>query len=183
MNPISQKIEDAVVLAAKAHAGQQRKEGEIPYITHPYLVALELTRYGFDDVVIAAALTHDVLEDTAVTEDELRAALGEEVTNIVSSVTNDPTLGWEAKKLRYIETVRAGGTGALAVATADKIHNAKSLLRAHAAQGTQVWAHFNVGKEKKLWFEREMLEMLQSTWDHPLVAEYASLVETLERLD
>jgi len=73
-------IERAARLAAQAHTGQTRKGNNSPYITHPFMVALKLIKYDFGDVVIAAALAHDVLEDTAVTEEELGKELGEKVS-------------------------------------------------------------------------------------------------------
>jgi len=56
-----------------------RRESEIPYITHPFMVALNLARYNFSDTVIAAALVHDVLEDTDYGPVKLKEALGEEL--------------------------------------------------------------------------------------------------------
>ena len=176
-------IEKATRLATKAHEGQVRKEGGVPYITHPFGVALILTRYDFPDAVIAAGLTHDVLEDTKVTESELREALGDEVTDMVCAVTNDDSLSWKDKRVKYIETVRQASEGAKAVAVADKIHNAISLLANHAERGTEIWTRFNASKEDKIWFEQSMLVMLQETWQHPLVDEYAKLVEQLAALD
>lgn len=176
-------VEQAALLAVRAHATQVRKEADTPYITHPFMVALILARYGFSETVLAAALTHDVLEDTEVSESELRQAIGEEAFAIVQTVTNDDTLSWEEKKKAYIESVRNGSEEAKAVATADKIHNAKSLLAAHEKQGSTVWQYFNAGKDKKMWFEEAMLLMLQETWKHPLVDEYAVLVGELQALD
>lgn len=175
-------LEKAARIAAVAHKDQLRKEGPYPYIEHPVLIALELEKHGFGDEVVAAALVHDVLEDTDYPEADMRAALGEEVMAIVDSVTNDDSLSWEGKKKKYIETVRAGSVGAKAVATADKIANARSLLTAYATQGSEIWKHFNAGREKKLWFENAMLAMLQETWQHPLVDEYAALVAQMNAL-
>lgn len=170
-------------MAVTAHAGQVRKEGGVPYITHPFMVALTLTRFGFDDTVVAAGLVHDVPEDTAVTAEELRAELGDEVADIVAAVTNDDSLSWKDKKLKYIESVRAAGESAKAVSVADKIHNAQSLIENHAREGTALWSHFNTGRDEKLWFEDAMLTMLQETWQHPLVDEYARLVTQMNALD
>ena len=175
-------IERALTIASITHKEQVRKEGDIPYIVHPVMVALDLFSRGFSEVVIAAALVHDVLEDTEYPEEMLQAELGEEVMEIVRAVTNNDTLSWEDKKLRYIETVRQGPEGAKAVATADKLHNAQSLLNAHARLGDAVWENFNAGKEKKLWFEEVMLQMLKESWSHPLVDEYEVFVAKLRAL-
>jgi len=175
-------IEKAARIATIAHKEQLRKDEDIPYIVHPFMIALLLTSYKFSETVVAAALVHDVLEDTDFSEEQLREEMGEEVMAIIASVTNDDSLSWEEKKKKYIETVRAGSDGAKAVATADKIHNAQSLLAGAAKQGSDVWKHFNAGREKKLWFENAMLSMLQETWQHPLVAEYATLVAEMNTL-
>jgi (p)ppGpp synthase/HD superfamily hydrolase len=183
MTSNSNLLEKAVRIAAVAHKNQMRKEADVLYITHLIQVALILAKHGFSDTTIAAGLVHDTVEDTDVTLDQLRSELGKEVADIVAAVTNDDTLSWEEKKKKYIETVRAGSVEVKAVATADKIHNAESLIRAHAEQGTALWAHFNAGREKKLWFEEAMLAMLQETWQHPLVSEYALLVANMKALD
>lgn len=174
-------IDTAARIAAIAHRNQTRKQEETPYIMHPTAVALMLAKYGFSDEVVAAALVHDVLEDTDFPEEELRVAMGEEVMRIVDAVTNDGSLSWEEKKKKYVETVRVGGEGAWAVATADKIHNAKDLLASAEKQGPAIWGNFNRGKEKKVWFEELMLGMLRDVgWQHPMVEEYAALVERIK---
>ncbi len=181
MNP--NIVEKAMRIAVRAHTGQTRKDSDLPYISHPFMVALTLMKYDFPDTVIAAALVHDVLEDTDFPPEKLREELGEEVFALVQSLTNDDALSWEEKKKKYIETVRNGPEGAKAISVADKIHNAESLLIAHAAQGPAIWEHFNRGKEKKMWFEEEMLKMLKETWQHPLVDEYERLVAKMKNLE
>ena len=175
-------LEKATRIAVRAHATQKRKEGDLPYVSHPFMVALKLAKYDFPDTVLAAALTHDVLEDTEYGEENLRTEIGEEAFGIVKAVTNDDTLSWEDKKTKYIETVRNGPEGSKAVATADKVHNMESLIISYREQGPAIWEHFNKGKEKKVWFEEEMLKMLRETWQHPLVDEYDALLEEFKRV-
>ena len=174
--------EKALALATRAHEGQLRKDGP-PYITHPSAVADLLRGYGFSDEVLAAAYVHDVLEDTTMSEAQLRTELGDAVVDIVKTVTEDKSLAWEERKQRYIDAVRLGSDGAKAVCAADKVHNMRSLLALYAQRGPEgTWKIFNRGKEQKLWFETTMLAMLQETWPHPLVEEYAALVEQMKRL-
>lgn len=175
-------INKAARVAAIAHKDQVRKEIPVPYIEHPIEVAIILAKRGFSDEIIAAGLVHDVLEDTQYSEEEMRATLGSEVMSIVDAVTNDDSLGWEEKKHRYVETVRNGPMGAKAVAAADKIANANSLLASARDQGVDVWKHFNRGRDKKIWFEEEMLAMLRETWNDPLIEEYAELIEKMKAL-
>ena len=170
-------IEKAIRISVEAHKNQTRKGDDLPYIVHPVMVALKLVKHNFPDKVIAAALTHDVLEDTDYQEEELRKELGDEVLEIIKAVTNDDSLPWEEKKKKYVESVRNGSEGAKAVAIADKIHNLESLLMAYEEQGTSIWKRFNRGKEQKIWFENEVLKMLKGTWQHPLIDEYENLLE------
>jgi DNA primase len=58
----------------------------------------------------------------------------------------------------------------------------ESLLIANKEQGPVVWEHFKKGKEKKIWFEEEMLKMLKETWQHPLVDQYEELLAELKRV-
>src|SRR5579884_3589416 len=79
-------IQRAFELANRAHRGVLRRSGE-PYIQHPLEVALLLADMRIDADGIAAALLHDVVEDTDLTLDELRARFGDAVANIVDGVT------------------------------------------------------------------------------------------------
>ena len=176
-------VEKAQALATAAHEGQRRKDGPA-YIVHPTAVAQMLAENGFSEEVVAAAYVHDVLEDTAVPEAKLRAELGDAVVSIVKTVTEDKSLPWEERKQNYIDAVRAGSPEAKAVSVADKIDNLKTLLTLHKKAGSaQTWKLFNRGKEQKLWFEETMLAMLQETWRHPLIDEYALLVEQMRGLE
>ena len=174
--------ERATLLALQAHEGQVRKDIPIPYIVHPLRVGIVLARHGFDDEVVAAGIVHDVVEDTSVTIEEIERELGSRVARIVAPVTHNDSLSWKEKKVAYIEAVREASTEAKAVATADKIANAESLIAAYEREGSVVWRHFNAGREQKLWFERAMLSMLEESWQHPLVDEYRMCVGKLETL-
>lgn len=170
-------VEKAVRIAADAHGDARRKADGVPYLTHPFMVALKLARLGFEERVIAAALVHDVLEDTDYPPDKLRTELGTDVFEMVEAVTNSPDGTWAEKKRQYVESVRNGTEGTKAIAVADKIHNLECLLIAHAEQGSAVWSKFTVGKDMKVWFGEEVLGMLKDTWQHPLIAEYERLLE------
>ncbi len=175
-------VEKALRLSVEAHKNQIRKGDSSPYIVHPVTVALMLRQHGFSDEVVAAGLVHDVLEDTSVLADTLRAELGEEVFEIVRTVSEDKSLAWEERKKNYIEAVRQGSDEAKAVSIADKIHNVESMLNAYAKEGDVLWQKFSRGKDKQLWFEEEMLAMLKASWQHPLLQIYGVLVERMRTL-
>lgn len=176
-------VQKAIQLAVVGHLGQTRKESKMPYITHPFAVALQLAKHGFSDVVIAAALTHDVIEDTKVTREELEKTLGGEVLGIVEAMSfdEDKTLPWEERKKQYIESVRAASEDVKAVSIADKIHNLECMLEGEAQQGEVFWKYFTRGRADQVWLVEELLKMFRGTYQHPLVNEYARLVEVFKR--
>src|SRR5579883_1474083 len=83
-------IQKAYEFAKKDHEGQQRLSGDA-YLTHLVGVADILAELHMDSVTIAAGLLHDILEDTKITYDELKAEFGEEIANLVDGVTKIST--------------------------------------------------------------------------------------------
>ena len=81
-----ENVQKAYELAAKAHEGQMRQSGE-PYIIHPLNVAIILAQLELDLETIEAGLLHDVVEDTDVTIEDIRAEFGDEVADLVDGVT------------------------------------------------------------------------------------------------
>jgi len=113
---------DALILSARqiasrAHSGQQRRDGWTPYINHPVAVAAKLA--GESSVVIATALLHDVLEDTAETAESLRAAgIPESVVHAVEVLTKTDGVAYDD----YLRGVRQNWI-ARKVKVADMLHN------------------------------------------------------------
>ncbi len=174
--------ETALKIAIKAHDGQKRKHDRSAYVTHPIMVARIVEQAGFGEIVVAAALVHDVLEDTTMTEAELRQQLGDDMVNIVSAVSEDATLPWEERKEAYVRSVVTAGESVWAVSVADKIHNAGDLISFHASAGPAVWKVFNRGKDKKIWFEKLLFTELKKVWHHPLLDTYESRIVAMEAL-
>ncbi|MEX2053998.1 MAG: HD domain-containing protein [Candidatus Colwellbacteria bacterium] len=175
-------IEKATRIATVAHKKQIRKGDGLPYIVHPFMVAMKLSEYGFPKEVIAAGLLHDVIEDTDYPEEKLRKEVGDGVVEIVLTVSKDESLKWDEMNSKYVEVVRRGSDGAKAVAAADKIHNLSSLLIAYEDQGPSLWGKFNGGKEKKEKHYREVLDALKEAWEHPILAEFEELLGKLRNL-
>ena len=128
----TESITDAYRLAAGSHKGQLRRSGE-PYITHPLAVAGIVARYGMDDVTIAAALLHDAVEDTVLTLEEVEAAFGPEVRDIVDGVTKLERIHFESKEAQQAATMRkmlvamAKDLRVLVIKLADRLHNMRTL--------------------------------------------------------
>ncbi len=127
--------ERALKKAAVLHDGQYRKGvHEVPYITHVVSVAHFTARYTDDDYVIAAALLHDTIEDTAYTEAELQMTFGARVASFVKAVTEDKSLPRAQRKAGYVAGLAAGPVEAVLISACDMLHNLSSLIdeRDHA---------------------------------------------------
>ncbi len=159
----SHQVRDALETAHRAHAGQVRNgSGGMAYVEHPRGVAELLAEEGFGDEVLAAALLHDVVEDSEMTVGELRDLFGSPIAEIVAALSDDETIeSYRDRKDEHRERVRAAGGRALAIYGADKLNNVGNLRRAHAADGSAVEREFNVPLDLKLDVWADDLEMLR----------------------
>ena len=122
----------ALHFAADKHRDQRRKDAEAsPYINHPIEVAELLARIGgvTDIVTLQAAILHDTLEDTETTREELDAAFGSEVRQVVEEVTDDTTLEKVERKRLQIEHAPHISSRAKLVKLADKIANVRAVTQ------------------------------------------------------
>jgi guanosine-3',5'-bis(diphosphate) 3'-pyrophosphohydrolase len=115
----------ALSFAAHKHRDQRRSDLEAsPYINHPIALAQILTDVGITDAAtLSAAILHDVIEDTETTIDELRAAFGDEICDLVMEVTDDKNLPKDVRKSLQIEHAHLSSDKAKLVKLADKIAN------------------------------------------------------------
>jgi (p)ppGpp synthase/HD superfamily hydrolase len=114
--------EAALAFASARHAGQYREVDRSPFIAHPIEVARLLRSDGHPDHVIAAGLLHDLLEKTATTGAELDRRFGRRIARLVTTVSDDPSIGsYEERKRDLRDRVARSGSDALAVYAADKI--------------------------------------------------------------
>lgn len=100
---------EAASFAARAHAGQLRKDRATPYAAHPFRVCLLLKHaFGQDDPeLLAAALLHDTIEDTTTDHDDLSARFSPQVADWVAMLTKDSRLPEEMREQDYIATLSA----------------------------------------------------------------------------
>lgn len=127
------KSQQALNIAILAHNGQYRLSGE-QYIIHPCSVALILLDLGFDATTIQASLLHDVLEDTAVTKEELEKNFGTKVVQLVDGVTKLAKIKFtsaeeeQAENLRKMLFAIAEDVRVLIIKLADRLHNMRTLM-------------------------------------------------------
>lgn len=125
-------IERAYLVAKEGHAGQTRASGE-PYINHPLNVAAILTELQLDDTTIAAALLHDVVEDTLFTLDEIEDMFGTEIALLIDGVTKIGQIYFKNKEQQQIEAYRkliiatAKDLRVILIKLADRLHNMRTL--------------------------------------------------------
>ena len=144
------RITVAVGIAEQAHAGQVRRSGE-PYATHPIEVAMLVAEWGMDETSIVAALLHDVVEDTAMTLEDVEAAFGgefgAEVAFLVGALTKldglklvsntDPDEK-QAANLQKLLVAMASDARVLIVKIADRLHNVRTLQYLHESKARRI---------------------------------------------
>jgi guanosine-3',5'-bis(diphosphate) 3'-pyrophosphohydrolase len=126
------RIRAALEFAERAHAGQSRASGD-PYIQHPLAVARILAELHMDTDTIMAALLHDVVEDTGVPLDEIRARFGDDVAGLVDGVTKLSRLKVRSREEEQVENLRkmflamAKDIRVILIKLADRLHNMRTL--------------------------------------------------------
>ncbi|HZB86362.1 MAG TPA: bifunctional (p)ppGpp synthetase/guanosine-3',5'-bis(diphosphate) 3'-pyrophosphohydrolase [Gaiellaceae bacterium] len=143
-------LERAYVFACEAHEQQQRRSGEA-FIHHPLGVAHILAELRRDDATIAAALIHDVVEDTEASIEKVRAEFGEEIARLVEGVTKLTRIHFHSREQAQAENYRkmvmamAEDYRVILIKLADRLHNMRTIEY--------------LGKQKQLQKARETLEV------------------------
>ncbi len=125
-------IRKAYDFSLKHHQGQTRASGE-PYLIHPLEVSLVLADLKLDSTAISAGLLHDAIEDTPVTQEDVRREFGEQVAHIVEGVTKIDKINMASREERQAENVRkmvlamVDDIRVVLIKLADRLHNMRTL--------------------------------------------------------
>ncbi len=176
----SARFDDAITTMLEAHGLSRRKAGRAFEASHAFSVATIVADYGFEEDTIIAALLHDTLEDTELDPAVIERRFGELVLEMVRDVS-EPLVPrrWRDRKLSYIEQLRTSPRhGARAVAAADKIHNLSKMTAGLRTHGTTYIRPFTAPVKDMIWYHQAVLDTLRATWDHPILIEQATQIDS-----
>lgn len=179
-------LNKAIIYATNAHKGQLRKAKDKPYILHPMEAAVIAGYITSDKEVIAAAVLHDVVEDTSATLEDIRREFGEKVAALVGSDSEDKmdalpaTLTWELRKKATLDALDKATPDEQIICLADKLANIREMRRDHEILGDKLWERFNQkDKAKHAWYYRGIADRLTALSSTLPYAEYCSILDEL----
>lgn len=177
-------MDRAIIFATRAHSGTYRKGTSIPYIVHPIEAAAIVATITDDPDMIAAAVLHDVVEDTDATVEDIRLFFNEHIAKLVEAESENkrkelpPQETWMLRKMETLEFLRErADRDAKILALADKLSNMRAIYRDSCDVGDRLWERFNEKrKEKHGWMYRQVADALSELRDTFAWQEYDRLV-------
>lgn len=184
---LTQKFDQALQYALVVHAHQKRKGTEIPYIAHLLGVASIALEYGATEDEAMGALLHDAGEDGGGRGriEDVRRRFGDAVAAVVDGCTDSeviPKPPWRPRKEAYIAHLGQASASVRLVSAADKLHNARAILRDYRELSEALWSRFNGGKEGTLWYYRAVVCALKAAGTNELIEELDRTVTEIENL-
>lgn len=175
-------LERAICFAVEAHSGQLRKDGSA-FILHPLEDAAIVGTMTRDKNVLAAAVLHDTVEDTAVTSEQILKVFGPRVHALVMHETENkrpadpPEMTWKIRKEESLEALAQTDDPAVKMLwLGDKLSNIRALHRQFSENGEQVFQQFNNTEPKAhAWYYGKVLELLEDLKAYPAYQEYCTL--------
>jgi (p)ppGpp synthase/HD superfamily hydrolase len=190
---LTDRFDRALLYATHVHGGQVRKGTGTPYVAHLLAVAATVLEYGGDEDLAIAALLHDSVEDQGgkARLADIRNRFGERVARIVEACSDsladtgkgEPKAHWQDRKEAYLAHLERADEDILRVSLADKVHNARAILRDLRKKeiGEKIWDRFSQPKERTLWYYRSLADRFCTLLPGQLSEELREIVEVLER--
>jgi len=178
---LTQRFDQALLLATRLHARQVRKGSKVPYIAHLLGVASLVLEHGGSEDEAIAALLHDAVEDQggAATRRLILEQFGSAVAEIVDGLSDTdqtPKPPWRGRKEAYLQHLRTAGPAVRLVSAADKLYNARTILKDLRQMDGALWDRFKGGKEGTLWYYRSLVEIFATFEPNPITQELAQVV-------
>jgi (p)ppGpp synthase/HD superfamily hydrolase len=183
---LGRKFQEALAYAADLHNTQTRKASEVPYIGHLLSVAGLVIEADGTETEAIAALLHDAAEDQGgeATLAEIEQRFGKTVASIVEECSDTvvtPKPPWRERKEQYIANLKTVSDSTIRVSLADKLDNARAVLRDFRRHGSTLWQRFNTDDpHEHLWYYRSLLKVYRRRSDSWLVDELERVIRTLE---
>ncbi|MCT4566012.1 MAG: HD domain-containing protein [Maledivibacter sp.] len=183
MKKFNYLINKAIEEAAKAHSTQYRKVTKIPYIVHPFEVALILQENSASEEVIAAGILHDTLEDTELTKEEIRDIFGDRILELVLGASEElddrENTPWHDRKLHTIEHLKNAPRDVKMIACADKLSNIRSMIKGYDDMGDRLWDRFNAPYGKQKWYYHSLVDSLKELQEFKMYSQFKEAVNYL----
>ncbi len=183
---LGERFEQALQFAAATHRTQVRKGSGIPYVGHLLGVCSLVIEDGGSEDEAIAALLHDAAEDQGGEPmlEEIRERFGEHVAEIVAACSDtfeSPKPPWRERKETYVEHLGDQPAPVLRVSLADKLFNARAILRDYLLVGENIWTRFHAGRDGQLWYYRQLAERFNTLLPGRMAVELSEVVDELER--
>ena len=175
-------LAQAYSLAEEAHRSQRRATDGRPFLDHVVEVATLLHQVGFDEELVAVGLLHDSVERGTLSEEELCDEIGESISLLVLTLSEDPTISsFDQRKAGLRDQVATAGGRAVTVFAADKLSDILGLRRGIETFGDAVEERMGTSVASMNGHYRESVEMIASV--RPGSAFLSALRIELERLE
>ena len=183
-HPIDTSLLDrAIIYAVRAHTGTERRGKGFPYIVHPMEAMAIVATLTADQELLAAAALHDVVEDTALTVEDIRAEFGDRIAGLVEAESDKFVEGvsesdsWRTRKQAAIDRLAEAPLEVKMIAMGDKLSNMRAIARDYALQGDGLWNLFHVkDRASHEWHYRGLAASLRSLAGTPAYDEFERLV-------
>ena len=176
-------LDRAISFASQAHRNVERRGKGFPYIAHPLEAMSIVATMTNDQELLAAACLHDVIEDTDITYEEIKAEFGKRVADIVQAESDAviPNMSeaesWEQRKQLAIDHLASAPRDVQMVALGDKLSNMRAIFRDYRAIGDELWYRFHVTDPSlHAWHYRGLAKALSPLKDTDAYQEFVYLI-------
>lgn len=180
----SERFEKALVYATRLHVN--RNGSAMSYISHLLSVSGIAIEYGADEDEAIAALLHGSINDAgekgvAKVREEIQKLFGDKVLEIVNGLTDTdvyPIPSLPGQKEAYLAHLRSSSSSVRFILAADKLQNARCILKDYRELGEDIWSRFKGGREGTLWYYSALIAEFRKGMESPI----APIAEELDRV-